>query len=489
MAKIIMIQGTMSSVGKSILCTGLCRVFYQDGYRVAPFKSQNMALNSFVTKEGLEMGRAQVVQAESCGIEPDVRMNPILLKPTTDVGSQVILQGKVHANMRAMDYYRQKKSFLPLVMESFKSLEEDYEIIVIEGAGSPVELNLLEHDIVNMGFAALVDAPVLLVGDIDRGGIFAQLYGTVKLLSEEDRNRIKGLVVNKFRGDRELFASGLKNLEDLCEKPVCGVVPYVELDIDDEDSLSGRYREKSGASLVKVGVIAFPKISNVTDVYPLGRFEGVSVHYVSKPEEILACDLLVLPGSKSTAQDLHWLREQGLDEALFQAKTKGTLIFGICGGYQMLGQWIEDPLGVEMTSGEVVKGLGFLEHLTTFKKEKIQRQVQGVLTGIQGILAPLNGLDYRGYEIHMGHSLDESQAIMGQDNVYGTYIHGIFDQGAIAKAILELVFKKKGLKGELKEPLGLKEYKEREYDKLAMIIRENLDMDMIYHLLGLGKEE
>ena len=282
MAKTIMIQGTMSNAGKSLLAAGLCRVLKQDGYRVAPFKSQNMALNSFITKDGGEMGRAQVVQAEAAGIEPDVRMNPILLKPTTDVGSQVIVNGRVQGNMPAMEYYRRKRDFIPAVMEAYESLAREYDIIVIEGAGSPAEINLQENDIVNMGLARMVDAPVLLVGDIDRGGVFAQLYGTVALQSEEDRRRIKGVVVNKFRGDRAILEPGLKTLEELCGVPVAGVVPYLHVDIDDEDSLSERFGRDKEPRLIDIAVIRLPRISNFTDFSPLERCENVSLRYVER---------------------------------------------------------------------------------------------------------------------------------------------------------------------------------------------------------------
>lgn len=286
MAKTIMIQGTMSNAGKSLLAAGLCRVLKQDGYRVAPFKSQNMALNSFITKDGGEMGRAQVVQAEAAGIEPDVRMNPILLKPTTDVGSQVIVNGRVQGNMPAMEYYRRKRDFIPAVMEAYESLAREYDIIVIEGAGSPAEINLQENDIVNMGLARMVDAPVLLVGDIDRGGVFAQLYGTVALQSEEDRRRIKGVVVNKFRGDRAILEPGLKTIEELCGVPVAGVVPYLHVDIDDEDSLSERFGRDKEPRLIDIAVIRLPRISNFTDFSPFERYESVSLRYVERARDL-----------------------------------------------------------------------------------------------------------------------------------------------------------------------------------------------------------
>ena len=348
MAKTIMIQGTMSNAGKSLLAAGLCRVLKQDGYRVAPFKSQNMALNSFITKDGGEMGRAQVVQAEAAGIEPDVRMNPILLKPTTDVGSQVIVNGRVQGNMPAMEYYRRKRDFIPAVMEAYESLAREYDIIVIEGAGSPAEINLQENDIVNMGLARMVDAPVLLVGDIDRGGVFAQLYGTVALQSEEDRRRIKGVVVNKFRGDRAILEPGLKTLEELCGVPVAGVVPYLHVDIDDEDSLSERFGRDKEPRLIDIAVIRLPRISNFTDFSPFERYENVSLRYLERVRDLRAPDMIVIPGTKSTIADLQWLRQSGLEASIQKAASGGTLVFGVCGGYQMLGRHISDPEQVEV---------------------------------------------------------------------------------------------------------------------------------------------
>lgn len=384
MAKNIMIQGTMSNAGKSLLAAGLCRVLKQDGYRVAPFKSQNMALNSFITASGGEMGRAQVVQAEAAGIAPDVRMNPILLKPTTDMGSQVIVGGVVRGNMKAMEYYRRKPEFFPAVLEAYESLASEYDIIVIEGAGSPAEINLKRDDIVNMGLARRVDAPVLLVGDIDRGGVFAQLYGTVALLEEDERARIKGVVVNKFRGDRAILEPGLKILEDLCGVPVAGVVPYLRVDIDDEDSLSERFVRDSAAKLIDIAVARLPRISNFTDLGPFERYENVSVRYVSGPRDLGAPDLVVLPGTKSTIEDLRWLRQSGLEAAVKQAASRGTPVIGICGGYQMLGRSISDPEGAEAAPGTKIAGLGLLDMETVFHGEKVQTQTKGRFGPLDG---------------------------------------------------------------------------------------------------------
>ena len=329
MALNLMLQGTMSNAGKSLLAAALCRIFRQDGYRVAPFKSQNMALNSFITAEGGEMGRAQVVQAEAAGIAPDVRMNPILLKPTTDSGSQVIVNGQVVGNMRATEYYRRKREFLPAVTAAYESLAAEYDVIVIEGAGSPAEINLKQDDFVNMGLAKLVDAPVLLIGDIDRGGVFAQLYGTIALLEPDERTRVKGTIVNKFRGDRAILEPGLRQLEALCGVPVAGVVPYTRADIDDEDSLTERFSRDTARKLVDIAVIRLPKISTFTDFSPFERYENVSLRYVDHVGALGTPDMILLPGTKSTIADLRWLRERGLEAAILKEAAGGTLVFGV----------------------------------------------------------------------------------------------------------------------------------------------------------------
>ena len=348
----IMVQGTMSGAGKSLLCAALCRIFAQDGYKTAPFKSQNMALNSFVTRDGLEMGRAQVVQAQAAGVEPDVRMNPILLKPSSDVGSQVIVNGEVRGDMPAKEYFRRKKSLIPDILRAYDSLADEFDIIVIEGAGSPAEINLKADDIVNMGLAKLVDAPVLLAGDIDRGGVFAQLYGTVALLEPDERARICGLIINKFRGDKTILDPGVVMLEERGHVPVVGVVPYMELSIDDEDSLSSRF-DRREEGLIDIAVIRYPRISNFTDLSVLEQIGQVSVRYVDSVRDLHHPDMIVLPGSKNTMADLKWMRENGL-EALIKKKAQDTIVFGICGGYQMLGMEISDPTGEEY--GGTVQG-------------------------------------------------------------------------------------------------------------------------------------
>lgn len=484
MAKNIMIQGTMSNAGKSLLCAGLCRIFKQDGYHVAPFKSQNMALNSFITKAGGEMGRAQVVQAEAAGIAPDTRMNPILLKPTTDVGSQVIVNGKVQGNMRAMEYYRRKREFIPDVLEAYNSLASEYDIIVIEGAGSPAEINLKQEDIVNMGLAKLVDAPVLLVGDIDRGGVFAQLYGTVALLEEDERDRIKGTIVNKFRGDRAILEPGLKTLEDLCSVPVAGVIPYTHVDIDDEDSLTERFDKSTERKLIDIAVIRLPRISNFTDFSPFERYGNVSLRYVDSVGDLHQPDMIILPGTKSTIADLRWLRQCGLEAAIHKAANAGTLVFGVCGGYQMLGRTVSDPEQVEAAGTTEILGMGLLEMDTIFLGEKVQTQTTGVFSGISGMLSDLNGMAYSGYEIHMGRSEEEMPALTGADNVYGSYVHGIFDASGISDTILKAICVKKGIDFDALETFNISEYKERQYDLLADAVRSGLDMEFIYRILN-----
>ena len=484
MAKNIMSQGTMSNAGKSMLAAGLCRIFKQDGYRVAPFKSQNMALNSFITEAGGEMGRAQVVQAEAAGVKPDVRMNPILLKPTTDVGSQVIVNGVAMGNMRAMEYYRRKREFVPQVLESYDSLAAENDIIVIEGAGSPAEINLKQEDIVNMGLAELVDAPVLLVGDIDRGGVFAQLYGTVALLEEQERKRIKGTVVNKFRGDRAILQPGIEILEKLCGVPVAGVVPYMHLDIDDEDSLSTRFTGDNGRKAIDIAVIKLPRISNFTDFAPLERFPNVSVRYIDRADKLMEPDMIVIPGTKSTIADLMWLRQSGLEAAVLHAHDRGSIVFGICGGYQMLGTSVSDPDQVEAAGVTQIDGMGLLSMETVFHGQKVQKQTSGTFGTVSGPLSSLSGLAYRGYEIHMGRSETGLPALSVNGDVYGSYIHGIFDEAGIAQAIVSDLCQKKGLDTKELESFDPEKYKQQQYDLLAQGVRQGLNMEFVYRVLN-----
>ncbi len=502
MAKVIMIQGTMSNAGKSLVTAGLCRVFKQDGYKVAPFKSQNMALNSFITKEGLEMGRAQVMQAEACGIEPSVNMNPILLKPTNDVGSQVIVNGEVLGNMNARDYYKRKTELIPHIMEAYNNLAKEYDIIVMEGAGSPAEINLKENDIVNMGMAKLVNSPVLLVGDIDRGGVFASIAGTLMLLEEDERKMIKGTIINKFRGDVNILKPGLDMIEEITKTPVVGVVPYMELDIDDEDSLSERFNNKGTVDLIDIAVIRLPRISNFTDFNTFEYIPGVSLRYVKSVRELKDPDMIILPGTKNTMEDLKWLRESGLETQILKQAAKGKVIFGICGGYQMLGMELSDPFNVE--SGGTMAGMGLLPTKTVFEREKVRTRVSGNFNEVSGILAELSYVEFEGYEIHMGQTtydfneeeLTTIDNVNGEDiikndglykdNVYGSYIHGIFDKEEVSKAIVESLCIHKGIDYSSISTVDIEKYKEEQYDKLAEGIRNSLDMKAIYKILESG---
>ena len=516
---LIMIQGTMSSVGKSLLVAGLCRILKQDGWRVAPFKSQNMALNSFVTADGFEMGRAQVMQAEAAGIEPSVLMNPILLKPTSDRKSQVIVKGKVVANMDARDYFEYKRELVPAVMDAFEQLSEKNDVIVIEGAGSPAEINLRENDIVNMGLAEMVDAPVLLVGDIDRGGVFAQLLGTLDLLTESERARVKGLVINKFRGDVSLLEPGLRELEARGGVPVTGVVPYMKVSLDDEDSLTERFGESSSGKVpstgagVKICVVRLPHISNFSDFSVFETFEsaGVSLSYIDSAVELkkLSPDMIILPGSKNTICDLRWLKECGLADAVIEFAGRGGIVMGICGGFQMLGEWVSDPTGVEVESGSREEGLGLLQLHTELEAEKITTQISRKIEGADGFFEFLNGKTAVGYEIHAGKSLSESgeeikNAVWGvrmpssgavdsgSHNVLGTYIHGFFDEGDIALSLVKALAEKKGISLSVENgshKIDYKVFKESQYDLLADTLRKSLDMKAIYKILGLPEKK
>ena len=499
MAKVIMVQGTMSNVGKSFVVAGLCRVFKQDGFRVAPFKSQNMALNSYITEDGLEMGRAQVMQAEAAGIKPTVDMNPILLKPTSDMGSQVIVNGKVLGNLHAMDYFKRKKEFWPDILAAFQKLNDAYDIVVIEGAGSPAEINLKQDDLVNMGLAKRLKAPVLLVGDIDRGGVFAQLIGTFCLLEEDERALIKGNIINKFRGDKRILDPGLVMLEEKSQIPVLGVLPYAAIDLEEEDSLSERFDKKKEIGVVDIAVIQLPRISNFTDFLPLECIDGVSLRYVKSVESLGTPDMIILPGTKSTISDLKWLRQNGLEAAILKAVDKGVLLFGICGGYQMLGETLSDPFHVE--GGGELKGMGFLPLDTQFATDKVRTRVNGEIGKIDGPYKRLSGVKVSGYEIHMGSTkLKEGIRTFAKvndgnqdkfdgavrENVCGTYIHGIFDQSEVVSAVINTLYEKKGITKKEVISFDLLTYKDEQYEKLAKLIREGLDMNKIYSILEEG---
>ncbi len=495
--KSLMIQGTGSSVGKSVLCAALLRILRQDGYRVAPFKAQNMALNSFATREGLEMGRAQVVQAQAAGIEPSVMMNPVLLKPTSDRRSQVVVNGRPIGNMTAMEYHTYKPALRKMIRETYEALERTVDYVVIEGAGSPAEINLREGDIVNMSMAHTADAPVLLVGDIDPGGVFASLYGTVMLLPPEERVRIKGTIINKFRGDVKILEPGLRMIEDLIGVPTAGVVPWTDIELEDEDSVTGRFHRAAGEGDVDVAVVHLPHISNFTDFQALSLVEGARVRYAKRPEELENADVVILPGTKNTIEDLLSIRNRGLDAAILRHARAGKLLIGVCGGYQMLAGKLSDPHHVESRVVETA-GLGLLDMDVEFLPEKTTVQAAGVVTGGDCWLSVIDGVQIDGYEIHAGVNrpgegavpwlrLTSREGIDGvrnaQGNVLGSYLHGLFDNGHLSRAIIEHVRRKRGLPAQGGAPLTMEAFREREFDRLADIVRASLDMDFIYSVM------
>ena len=493
MARCIMVQGTMSGVGKSLLVTALCRIFARDGFRVAPFKSQNMALNSFVTPDGLEIGRAQAAQAEAAGIPCDVRMNPILLKPSSDTGSQLIVMGEVQGQYDAKEYFRMKKSLVPVILSAYSSLAAENDIIVIEGAGSPAEINLRDDDIVNMGLAELVDAPVLLVGDIDRGGVFAQLYGTVKLLRPEEQKRVIGTVINRFRGDAELLKPGLRQIEDLTGLPVLGVVPWMPVDIDDEDSLAPRLTKKTrDGRALDIAVIRLPHISNFTDFSPLEEHPALGVRYVNRKEGLGKPDLLILPGTKSTMADLRWLRESGLADGIGALSGEGVPVLGVCGGFQMLGRRLLDPDGAETGGSE--DGLDLIPAETVFSGNKTRARKTAVC-----LAGPFRGAKLEGYEIHMGTTAVETEPFCVFENgssdgaaygsVFGTYLHGLFDSGELTAALVGWLAGRKGVCVPEQTAENRAAYRNRQYEKLADTVEESLNMDEIRRMMEVYAHE
>lgn len=486
----IMVVGTSSGAGKSITVTGLCRVFYRDGYKVAPFKSQNMALNSYISKTGGEMGRAQVVQAMASGIEPEAYMNPILLKPTTARKIQVIVNGKSIGNMSGLEYGKFKISLKPEIMKSYDYIRENFDISVIEGAGSPVEINIKEEDIANMGMAKMADAPVILVADIDRGGVFASVYGTIMLMTPEERARVKGVIINKFRGDVEILKPGLSKLEELTGVPVIGVMPYSDIDIEDEDSLTDRFKNSKENKGIKISVIKLKHISNFTDIDALSIQDDVTINYVTSADELGNEDMIVIPGSKNTIDDLKDIKDRGIATEIIKASRNGTVIVGICGGFQILGERVKDPYGIESDIKEI-PGLGILDTETVMEKEKNTIQYTGKFTNTKGILEGLDGVEIKGYEIHQGvtsgneSSVTEDDHIVAvvKDNIFGTYLHGIFDNEKVTRTILNKIREKKGME-QLGEGITFDEYREREFDKLEKVVRENIDIKKIYEILG-----
>ncbi|MEW6623430.1 MAG: cobyric acid synthase [Bacillota bacterium] len=502
----IMLQGTSSNVGKSVLCTALCRIFHQEGYRVAPFKAQNMALNSAVTPDGGEIGRAQGAQAEAAGIKATVHMNPILIKPKQDLHAQIIVLGRPIGDMSAKQYrsdYLAKAE--PLVQDSINRLKEEYDVLVIEGAGSPAEINLKDRDIVNMKTAELADAPVLLVADIDRGGVFASLIGTLELLEPHERARVKGFIINKFRGDLDLLKPGLVFLEERTGIPVLGVIPYIhDHGIDEEDSVCLSEKRGNGAlnMPVQIAVIQLPRISNFTDFNPFFGLPGTSVRFVQKGEPIGDVDAVIIPGTKNSILDLVYLKEEGYFEEILKLADRGKYIVGICGGYQMLGRMLFDPHGTEAGIGDQ-EGLGLLPCVTTFGPEKSTHQVEGVILYGSGFWKDLAGKRIKGYEIHMGQSevLDENQwlvkinvrsgkevqlkdgAVARAGKVFGTHIHGLFDNTDLLLSFINSIRIDKGL-----PPLEITELnifqREKNYDKLAAMVKNHLDMERLYRIMG-----
>ncbi len=507
LAPTIMVQGTASSAGKSLLVTALCRFFRREGLRVAPFKSQNMSLNSAVTIDGLEIGRAQAVQAEASGILPCVDMNPILLKPEGDRRSQVVVLGKPIGSMTATEYHEYKPCLMPVIEKSLTRLRTDYDLVVIEGAGSPAEINLKDRDIVNMHVAKLADAPVILVGDIDRGGVFASFVGTMELLDPDERDRVAAFVVNKFRGDLVLLTPGLEFLSERTGKPVLGVVPYIkDLRIADEDSVSLEARlarrRPSGQEL-DIVVVRLPHLSNYDDVEALEHESGVVVRFVEQPDEVAGADLVILPGSKSTVADLAWFRARGFAGAIEARVREGRPLLGICGGCQMLGAMIDDPHGVE--SSEIqVRGLGLLALRTSFEQEKVTAQVLARVL-CPSFLTDGVGLEeaVHGYEIHMGMVVPHNQqaspfeiqsrngrievrsdgALSSDGMVVGTMLHGLFENEVIRARTLSFLRRRKGIFAD--DIIRCIPTKQDEYDRLDAVVRGHLDCELLWRLTGL----
>ena len=492
MAKSIMIQGTMSNVGKSLIVAGLCRIFAQDGYRVAPFKSQNMALNGFVMESGLEMSRAQAMQAEAAGIEPNVWMNPILLKPGSDQGSHVIVDGENRGMMRATDYFQYKKTLRPTVRHAYDRLAETNDMIVLEGAGSPAEINLKSDDIVNMGMAEMAKAPVLLVGDIDSGGVFAQLYGTMQLLDMRERERVKGVIVNKFRGDIEIFRPGLVPLEKLCERPVLGVVPYMTLDIDDEDSLS--FRQMTGKrGVLDVAVVHLPRIMYFTEFNPLSRHEKIGLRYVALAEQLGRPDLLILPGSADTMESMRWLRESGLAACIQLLEQSGTPILGVGTSYSILGETLCDSTGD-------MQGLGLLPICSSQTSTQVQTRVKATVSISKGAFSFLEGIQIEGFMLNEWRITGSHMPVLMQrkenvenvpvgdtsGRVLGTAIHGFFDAEGMVDRFVDWLLAERGLPTMEAQTVTNKMYKNHQYDLLAAGLRSALDMDEIYRIVEKG---
>lgn len=509
-ARTIMFQGTGSDVGKSVLNAALCRILARDGYRVAPFKSQNMALNSFITKKGKEIGRAQAVQAEAAMVEPTVDMNPVLLKPNADNNSQVIFRGEPYQNMTAKEYFSRQTETSEYIKTALDNLSREYEVIVIEGGGSPAEINLKENDLVNMKIAEIAEAPVILIADIDKGGVFASIVGTLELLEPQELARVKGIIVNKFRGDISRFESGVEFIEEYTGKPVLGVIPFARgINIPDEDSV---YQKSYGIDDdekdcdLKIAVIYLPHISNFTDFDSLACEEKTKVKYVKNKSELGEPDMVIIPGSKNTIEDLESLYQSGLAGEIKKLAAKGKMIVGICGGFQMLGKKIKDPFQIESEKGKI-QGLDLLDMETAIEQDKVTSQVKARL--ISNLPFTGREIDFEqlaAYEIHMGKTerganlspIFEVQrekkeeiivdgAVNKENLIWGTYLHGLFDNDQFRYRLINYLREKKGLARSGQRQLNYREEREKSYNKFAELVREHLDLEQIYSLISLEK--
>ena len=506
--QVLMVQGTASHVGKSVLVSAFCRIFRQDGFRVAPFKAQNMSNNSYVTADGGEIGRAQAAQADAAGVEARVEMNPVLLKPEADHISQVVVMGRPMLSAKTIDYFALKPQLWEAVHTSLDALREDFDIVVAEGAGSPAEINLKKNEIVNMRVARYANAPVLLCGDIDRGGVFAFLVGTLELLEPEERELIKGFIINKFRGDPSLLTDGITWLEERTGIPVAGLIHYFkDIHIPEEDSVAlDDVAAAPSQAVLDVAVLQLPHISNFDDFDPLARHPGVDLRYVDSPAKLGRPDLVIIPGTKTTIPDLAWMNERGLSQAVKELHAGGAAVIGVCGGYQMLGTKVSDPEHIESSITDL-DGLGLLDLTTTFEGSKETHRISGRVVADTGLLAGASGMPVKGYEIHMGRTVGEGYsppfriedradapvtaegelegALDASGSVMGTYIHGLFHNGELRGAMLRELARRKGVSlPDVTTELDI----DREYDKLADWVRSSIDMDLIYRVSGLSRD-
>jgi adenosylcobyric acid synthase len=506
--RVMMVQGTASHVGKSVLVSAFCRILRQDGFRVAPFKAQNMSNNSYVTADGGEIGRAQAVQADAAGVEARVEMNPVLLKPEADHISQVVVMGRPMLSAKVRDYFALKPQLWEAVHTSLDKLRDDFDIVIAEGAGSPAEINLKATEIVNMRVARYANAPVFLCGDIDRGGVFASLVGTLQLLEPEERETVKGLIINKFRGDPSLLTDGITWLEEYTGIPVAGLVHhYRDIHIPEEDSVAlDDSAAPAAQSVLDVAVLQLPHIANFDDFDPLARHPGVALRYVDSPAHLGRPDLLIIPGTKTTIPDLAWMNQRGLSDAVKTLHSNGTAVVGICGGYQILGTKISDPDHIESSIIEL-DGLGLLQLTTVFEGTKETHRVQGKVVAGTGLLAGASGMPVRGYEIHMGRTVGEGfsppfriddradvpvtatgdmeGALDSSGSVMGTYIHGLFQNGGLRGAMLQELARRKGVT--LPSSASDSDL-DGEYDKLADWVRSSIDMNLLYRVSGLSRD-